>query len=291
MSSSLNMLKNMNVIKITELILVLVLLTKVCLAADPSLSNDQVKKDRTLVDSLLTGYNKNQRPTDSIIGYFVLKIKRLVSLDEKNQVMTSHGNLNIYWYDPRLAWTPSSFNNIDNVYIPVKSIWFPDVFIANAASSNVWFTINDLQMVHIYYTGIVFLDIPLRALATRCDINIRKYPFDTQKCSITVGSFSQNMERFYYQLNATSIDNSTFFKNPLWEMISYSVKTNSTNDRSAVYFDKVPNLDLFFEFAFKRRPIYFMVNGIFPSLVLNFVTLLSFALPYLSQIGLCRLLH
>ncbi|CAF4779546.1 unnamed protein product, partial [Rotaria sp. Silwood2] len=36
----------------------------------------------------------------------------------------------------------------------------------------------------------------------------------------------------------------------------------------------------------ERKPLFFIMNGIFACFVLNFVTLLSFALPFGSQIGL-----
>jgi hypothetical protein len=40
------------------------------------------------------------------------------------------------------------------------------------------------------------------------------------------------------------------------------------------------------ELVIKRRPLYFMVNAIFPCLILNLITVLSFALPYIPQITL-----
>jgi hypothetical protein len=41
-----------------------------------------------------------------------------------------------------------------------------------------------------------------------------------------------------------------------------------------------------FSFSLRRKPLYFMMNSIFPSLILSVVTLISFGLPFISQIAI-----
>ena len=46
--------------------------------------------------------------------------------------------------------------------------------------------------------------------------------------------------------------------------------------------------DLSFEITLVRRPLYFMMNNVFPCLILNFVVILLFTLPFGMQVGACK---
>ncbi len=86
--------------------------------------------------------------------------------------------------------------------------------------------------------------------------------------------------------NDSKVDTSTYIPHSLWKLKNVDVNSVLSSDR---YFDSdivVSTEDISFSFLLKRGPLYFMINNIFPCMILNLVTLLAFSLPFSTQIGL-----
>jgi hypothetical protein len=47
------------------------------------------KIEQSLITNLLKGYNKIVRPDATVIGEYIVFLRQIVSVDEKNQIMTS----------------------------------------------------------------------------------------------------------------------------------------------------------------------------------------------------------
>ena len=98
--------------------------------------------------------------------------------------------------------------------------------------------------------------------------------------------------RVSFDTDVKNLDQTYLIPNPVWTLKEWNVETYKTTERyifmnefnSSVsdYF----NDDMKFTFLMERRPLYFMMNNIFPALILNCITLLSYALPFTMQIGL-----
>ena len=136
--------------------------------------------------------------------------------------------------------------------------------------------------------GEVYVTISLNALITRCKMNVRKFPFDTQSCNINVGSWIQTSDRMNIELGDSKIKTDDYVENSVWKLTGSSVAIIQSNKRIPTFLsDKNYTCDeIQFTLHIERRPLYFMMNGIFPCLLLNCLTLLLFFLPYNSQIGL-----
>ncbi len=83
-----------------------------------------------------------------------------------------------------------------------------------------------------------------------------------------------------------NFDLDSYIPHSLWKLENYDANSFITPDR---YFDKNQSIsaeDVIISFKLKRQPLYFMTNNIFPSLILNCVTLLAFSLPFPQQISL-----
>ena len=136
--------------------------------------------------------------------------------------------------------------------------------------------------------GEVYVTISLNALITRCKMNVRKFPFDTQSCNINVGSWIQTSDRMNIELGDSKIKTDDYVENSVWKLTGSSVAIIQSNKRIPTFLsDKNFTCDeIQFTLNIERRPLYFMMNGIFPCLLLNCLTLLLFFLPYNSQIDL-----
>jgi hypothetical protein len=79
-----------------------------------------------------------------------------------------------------------------------------------------------------------------------------------------------------------------YVPNTLWDLQTVTNKTAAPVDRFQYYYTDYTIDQTIYEFTLKRRPLYFMMNSIFPCLVLNVITVLSFALPFIPQISLSK---
>lgn len=79
----------------------------------------ETQHELNLIKTLLTDYNKLARPDRQVVGNYKVYLKQIVSLDERNEIMTSSSNIFTYWKDGRLAWNDKpDYSNISYLYIP-----------------------------------------------------------------------------------------------------------------------------------------------------------------------------
>jgi hypothetical protein len=99
-----------------------------------------------------------------------------------------------------------------------------------------------------------------------------------------IKSYSEQL--LYFEPKEISTIN--YVENTIWTLVSIRNSSAVPRDRFQYFQDaelygiKVTTYNV----TVQRRPLYFMMNSIFPSLVLNLITVLSFALPFASQIAL-----
>jgi len=173
--------------------------------------------EQVLVESLLNGYNKNIRPADQVSVDITASLQQIVSMDERQQVMTSSSFISQMWLDLRLSWTPdNSNNNITVVLIPTKSLWIPDTMILNSADTNGYLPVSDYSLTSVAYTGLVYLILPALSIKTRCELFVKNFPFDRQICTINLTSWSQGMNRILYtEKNDVVIDIRQYTEHPI----------------------------------------------------------------------------
>ena len=247
--------------------------------------------EQNLINSLLSGYNKNIRPDDQVAVDMTASILQIISIDDKQQIMTSSSFITQTWTDERLSWVPSAANNfIEVVMLPVKSVWIPDTFILNSAESNGYLTINDYSYVSVDNDGEIAMILPALTIRSRCDVLAQKFPFDQQVCSINLTSWAQGDNRIHYTEDKDVVlDIKQYNAHPLWELKDADIVIYRSEDRAP--FEYTYNSIISIQLTVRRKPLYFIMNGIFACLILNFVTLLAYALPFGTQVSLCKYLH
>lgn len=137
-----------------------------------SIQQEQNKIESELIKSLLSNYTKLMRPSDSVSVEVGIQLIQIISVDEKNQILTTLSYLHMKWNDIRLSWNYND-NNVKSVTIKANNIWIPDLMVTNSADSSDFFNLNDNFMVTVANTGQITLYLKLTGLKTRCDINIK----------------------------------------------------------------------------------------------------------------------
>ena len=260
-------------VKITFLLQACVLTS--CYTAQNSLEQYAV------VSQILTGYQKTFRPDSKVNVSISFKLNQIIGLNEKTSIMTSGFLLKLDWKDPRLAWNLTE-HNIDRIVLPASSIWLPDLFIINTAEANGFINIPAQSLALINYDGTVYLAVSLSLLNTRCDMNIQNFPYDIQNCPIVVGSW-QNDDSMINFTSSDNLDTSSYISNPIWEFYGFSLNYSFTGSRFA---GNLTGTDLAFQFTMVRLPAIYLLNNVFPCLILNAVILLAFFMPFPQQSAL-----
>lgn len=101
-----------------------------------------------------------------------------------------------FWQDDRLAWDPADWGNVTEFsglpHEEDKVLWTPDTVIFEASPAGyTHYSDVTTSMAQVSYDGTVFLSRPLSVTAF-CDMDLTRFPFDRQRCPITLGSWSYN---------------------------------------------------------------------------------------------------
>ncbi|KAK1336365.1 LOW QUALITY PROTEIN: hypothetical protein QTO34_004171 [Cnephaeus nilssonii] len=223
-----------------------------------------------LSDHLLTNYKKGvrpvrdwRRPTTVSIDVIVYAI---LNVDEKNQVLTTYIWYRQYWTDEFLQWNPEDFDNITKLSIPTDSIWVPDILI------------NELYpVVYVRHHGEVQNYKPLQVV-TACSLDIYNFPFDVQNCSLTFTSWLHTIQDINISLwrlpEKVKFDKSVFMNQGEWELLGVLTQFREFSMESSSCYAEMK-----FYVVIRRRPLFYAVNLLLPSIFLMVMDIVGFYLP------------
>nr|XP_056716818.1 LOW QUALITY PROTEIN: 5-hydroxytryptamine receptor 3A-like [Euleptes europaea] len=233
-----------------------------------------------LSNYLLTNYKKGVRPvkdwrrtTNVAIDVMVYAI---LSVDEKNQVLTTYIWYRQCWTDEFLKWNPEDFDNVTQMSIPTEAIWVPDILINEFVDVG---KSPNIPYVYILHTGEVQNLKPVQVV-TACSLDIYNFPFDLQNCSLTFTSWLHNIRDINISLwrspEAVKTDKSVFMNQGEWELLhvlshfrEFRVEDTSSESYAEMKFFVV----------IRRRPLFYAVSLLLPSIFLMVMDIVGFYLP------------
>jgi hypothetical protein len=117
-------------------------------------------------------------------------------------------------------------------------------------------------------------------------MNVYKFPYDSQTCSIVIGSWTLSNDDMFmkYEHFLTS---SGFTENSIWTLESENNFVQNTTRLDKEYLAS----DLYFQLTMKRKPMYYIVNNVYPCLILNLITLFTYTFQFQSQVTLSKYYH
>uniref|UniRef100_A0A1I7TXM6 Neur_chan_memb domain-containing protein n=2 Tax=Caenorhabditis tropicalis TaxID=1561998 RepID=A0A1I7TXM6_9PELO len=101
----------------------------------------------------------------------IMAMMKLVDVTEVEEKVTFIFDYSAEWIDHRLKWNPLEYGGISHIYVPQRSIWLPEVTIADAHEINYNGTAG-------FYTSTVCSVI--------CQLDVFKFPFDKHECGVSV---------------------------------------------------------------------------------------------------------
>ncbi|KAJ7996024.1 hypothetical protein DPEC_G00232790 [Dallia pectoralis] len=244
-------------------------------------------EESILIGDLFSGYNKNIRPaahpTDKVVVQVKLTLTNLISLNEKEETLTTNVWIEIQWYDLRLTWNASDYFDIDIIRVPYNTVWLPDIVLENNIDGK--FDVAYYANVLVSSNGYMYW-LPPAIYRSTCAIEITYFPFDYQNCTLVFRSqtYSANeLEIILAVDDATqkpiewvAIDPEAFTENGEWA-IKHRPARKRTDSRYTP--DDLEYQEIYFNLIIQRKPLFYIINIILPCSLISSLVVLAYFLP------------
>ncbi|OWF37793.1 acetylcholine receptor subunit alpha-like [Mizuhopecten yessoensis] len=184
-------------------------------------------------------------------------------LDEVEGKLVTTAHLELGWNDTFLTWDRRDFSNISYFYMPQSEDWRPDVSLYNGFTKLKELG-DDVILVKVYYDGRMEWN-PFEVFETKCDIAIKRFPFDCQKCKLVLRMWTSGAEDVKFGLRDSVLNMVSFEPNGVWDLRSSKIELDRGN--------AIVSLEL------DRRPEHYLLTLICPILLLSFLSIFTFVIP------------
>ncbi|CAB3397017.1 unnamed protein product [Caenorhabditis bovis] len=234
-----------------------------------------------LANDILSRYQKNLIPkirkNQPINVTFSLQLYQIIQVNEPQQFLLLNSWVVEKWTDQMLGWNPEDFENETEILVRHDDIWLPDTTLYNSLEMDETAT---RKLMHVKLTSrgkhegaIVELLYPT-IYKISCQLNLRYFPFDMQKCRLTFGSWSHDNQLIdYYPLvDDSAIGLSNFLENDGWSVLITNVIRETKKYTCCPNNYTLLNYDLIIQ----RKPLYYVLNLIAPTAVITFISIVGF---------------
>ncbi|KAM8794463.1 neuronal acetylcholine receptor subunit beta-2 [Eudromia elegans] len=231
--------------------------------------------EERLVEYLLdpARYNKLIRPatngSELVTVQLMVSLAQLISVHEREQIMTTNVWLTQEWEDYRLTWRPEDFDNMRKVRLPSKHIWLPDVVLYNNADG--MYEVSFYSNAVISYDGSIFW-LPPAIYKSACKIEVKHFPFDQQNCTMKFRSWTYDRTEIDLVLKSDVASLDDFTPSGEWDIVALPGRRNENPDDSTY-------VDITYDFIIRRKPLFYTINLIIPCILITSLAILVFYLP------------
>lgn len=216
---------------------------------------------------VLPRYNKTSPIPVAISVFFMF----LDAVDIKSQTFTVRMFFRVSWIDSFLTWQPDVYSGVERLTVSINKIWTPNFYIHGSDGKLTDYG-QERTFPYIYSNGMVQL-CPSKVHKIWCEVNIKKYPFDEQNCSIHISSWTNDDTQVKISAGMKQIDLSMYNPNGEWRIevgdaYSYIVPHGDTEYTHVV-----------FPFTIHRKYQFVILHVFFPTVCTSLLTLLCFVLP------------
>ena len=131
--------------------------------------------------------------------YLNFTLLQIISLNTKTESLIISGYLEHWYTDLRLK--NATVSSSSYLLVPAQELWMPEMTISNGIQTddNTMFDPNVNALVYTNSGGVSW--IPPGVFTTSCDIQMKLFPFDYQKCSIMFSALNLNPDYRLHGLN------------------------------------------------------------------------------------------
>ncbi|XP_077008178.1 acetylcholine receptor subunit gamma [Tamandua tetradactyla] len=259
--------------------LLLLLLLAACLGAQ-----GRSQEERLLAD-LMRSYDPHLRPAerdeDVVNVSLKLTLTNLISLNEREEALTTNVWIEMQWCDYRLRWDPQDYEGLWVLRVPSTMVWRPDIVLEN--------NVDGVFEVALYCNVLVSPDgcvywLPPAIFRSSCPISVTYFPFDWQNCSLVFQSQTYSTNEIDLQLSQEGgrtiewifIDPEAFTENGEWAIRHRPAKRLLD---AAAPPEGPGRQKVVFYLLIQRKPLFYVINIIAPCVLISSVAVLIYFLP------------
>ncbi|CAI5447239.1 unnamed protein product [Caenorhabditis angaria] len=248
--------------------------------------------DTTIINALLKEtYNKHYIPSHPTRVRVDMWVQEVTSVSELTQDFEIDLYINEFWEDPALVFSDMNpcKNNISFDDKVLQRLWIPNTCFINSKSAAIHESPFRNVFLMVFSNGTLWTNYRMK-LTGPCDMRLKRFPFDKQRCYLTFESFNYNTGEVRMQWNAPYPV--ILLKNielPDFKLINYSVIAVEQM-YPAGWWD-----ELTVAFVFQRRYGWYILQGYIPTMVTIVISWISFylgprAIPARTMLGVNSLL-
>ncbi|XP_062610607.1 acetylcholine receptor subunit beta-like [Saccostrea cucullata] len=234
-----------------------------CLGSD----NVTAAKVTSLRKTLLQDYDSYLRPRrlqlDTVVINASFIVKRFHDLNEKEEKVSLLGYFQFQWSDEFLVWNKEDHSNISDIVVKTNDIWWPTISLGNPIG-NFENLQNHYGIFHVSSSGEIKWS-PGGLFTVACDLNLEKYPFDTQTCDFVfvVLGYSSDAVIINVNPNVQQVKGTTE-----WDVVSANMFGISGEKTG-----------LTVSFTLQRKPFFVVLTVLLPLSLLSLLNLCVFLIP------------
>ncbi|XP_070419303.1 acetylcholine receptor subunit epsilon isoform X1 [Equus przewalskii] len=239
-----------------------------------------------LYHHLFDNYDPESRPVkgpeDTVTISLKVTLTNLISLNEKEETLTTSVWIGIDWQDYRLNYSKDDFGGIETLRVPSELVWLPEIVLENNIDGQ--FGVAYDANVLVYAGGYVSW-LPPAIYRSTCAVEVTYFPFDWQNCSLVFRSQTYNAEEVEFVF-AVDDDGETISK------IEIDTEAYTENGEWAIDFcpgvirryyggaaDGPGDTDVIYTLIIRRKPLFYVINIIVPCVLISGLVLLAYFLP------------
>ncbi|XP_010845807.1 PREDICTED: acetylcholine receptor subunit epsilon [Bison bison bison] len=153
--------------------------------------NEELRLYHYLFDTYDPGRRPVQEPEDTVTISLKVTLTNLISLNEKEETLTTSVWIGIDWQDYRLNYSKGDFGGVETLRVPSELVWLPEIVLENNIDGQfgVAYEANVLVSEGGYGSW-----LPPAIYRSTCAVEVTYFPFDWQNCSLVFRSQTYNAE-------------------------------------------------------------------------------------------------
>ncbi|VDO50732.1 unnamed protein product [Brugia timori] len=150
--------------------------------------------DTKIIDSILKEtYNKHYLPAHPVYVRVDMWVQEVTAVSELTQDFEIDLYINEFWEDPALIFDfmDPCKSNISFDEKVLQKLWIPNTCFINSKNAAIHESPFRNVFLMVFANGTLWTNYRMK-LTGPCDMNLKRFPFDQQKCFLTFESLCQN---------------------------------------------------------------------------------------------------
>ncbi|KAL3051171.1 hypothetical protein OYC64_001443 [Pagothenia borchgrevinki] len=201
-----------------------------------------------------------------------MSVQGILDVREIDQTLVSYIWIYMKWRDPDIHWDPGDFCGIEVVKVPADLLWKPDVIIEEMREKD---KAHQSPNVALHSNGYV-QDVNYLTVVSTCKMQVFKFPFDVQNCSLSFKSIIYTDEEITFKgihndtvlTNWSHEDMGTQYE---WLFLNLTVNTTTLTTPYGLNQSRIV-----YTITMRRRSALYIANFLVPILFFFCLDLASF---------------